>query len=102
MGSFHARPDSEEIALLREAGFVDVWQAVGRGAGVTYDPRVNTNILDNDLSASSEPARVDYIFIRGADIYARSARLVFDRSTYGVFPSDHYGIYAELRVDPAD
>lgn len=101
MGSLHALPDSDEIGLLREAGFADVWQFVGRGAGYTYDPRSNTNIINNELSSSDEPERIDYIFIRGDGIVARSAALIFSRPTYGVFPSDHYGIYAELRVDPA-
>jgi len=102
MGSFHALPDSDEIRMLTEAGFVDVWQAVGRGSGATFDPVSNTNIINFDLSISDQPERIDYIFIRGADITARSARLIFNRPTYGVFTSDHYGIYAELRVDPAD
>ena len=102
MGSFHALPDSDEIALLHAAGFVDVWQAVGRGAGTTYDPAANTNIRTYELSPSDEPERIDYIFIRGDDIAARNTRLIFNRPTYGVYPSDHYGVYAELRIDPAD
>jgi len=102
MGSFHALPDSDEIALLRQAGFVDVWAAVGRGAGYTYDPSANTNIRTYDLSSSDDAERIDYIFIRGEDIAARSARLIFNRPTYGVYPSDHYGLLAELRIDPAD
>ena len=102
MGSLHSLPDSDEIALLREAGFVDVWQAVGRGPGTTYDPDANTNIGTYDLAAGDHGGRIDYIFIRGDDIAARNVRLVFDRPTYGVFPSDHYGLYAELRVDPAE
>ncbi|MBU8913491.1 MAG: hypothetical protein KOO61_05660 [Spirochaetales bacterium] len=102
MGSFHALPGSDEIELLREAGFVDVWQAVGRGAGTTFDPSANTNIRSFELSSSDEPERIDYIFIRGDDIAARNVRLIFNRPTYGVFPSDHYGLYAELRIDPAE
>jgi len=101
MGSFHALPDSDEIALLREAGFIDIWRVVGRGAGTTYDPAANTNIRTFELSSSNEPERIDYIFIRGDDIAARNVRLIFNRPTYGVFPSDHYGVYAELRIDPA-
>ena len=102
MGSFHALPDSEEIQLLTDAGFVDVWQVAGRGSGATWDPAGNANIRTYDLSPSETPERIDYIFIRGEDIVARSVRLVFNRSTYGVFPSNHYGLYAELRVEPAE
>jgi hypothetical protein len=99
--SFHSLPGSDEVELLRSAGFVDVWQAVGRGAGHTDDPGSNSNIQSYELATSDQPERIDYIFIRGEDIVARNARLLFNRPTYGVFPSDHYGIYAELRVDPA-
>jgi len=101
MGSLYALPDSDEIRLLREAGFVDVWSVVGRGAGYTYDATSNANIIEHDLASyPDERVRYDYIFIRGDGIAARSATVVFGTPTYGVHPSDHYGIVAELRVDP--
>jgi endonuclease/exonuclease/phosphatase family metal-dependent hydrolase len=101
MGSFHALPDSEEIRMLRDAGFVDVWQAVGRGSGYTYDSTSNSNIAAYDLAPTGTTReRIDYIFIRGDGIAARSAALVFSRSTYGVHTSDHYGLMAEIRIDP--
>jgi endonuclease/exonuclease/phosphatase family metal-dependent hydrolase len=101
MGSLYSLPDSEEIQILRDAGFVDVWQVVGRGAGYTWDATTNANIIEHDLAAfDGERARYDYIFIRGSGIVARSASIIFSRPTYGVHASGHYGIYAELRVDP--
>ena len=101
MGSLYALPDSEEIAILREAGFVDVWDAVGRGSGYTYDATSNANIIAHDLATyPGEQARYDYIFLRGNGIVARSASVVFSRPTYGVHPSDHFGLVAELRIDP--
>jgi endonuclease/exonuclease/phosphatase family metal-dependent hydrolase len=100
-GSLYALPDSDEIRILREAGFLDVWAAVGRGPGYTYDATTNANIVEHDLAAhSGQRARYDYIFVRGAGIAPRSATVIFDRPTYGVHPSDHYGLYAEIRVDP--
>jgi len=99
MGSFHSLPDSDEIKMLRDAGFVDVWQVVGRGSGETFVPGVNANIPDSVGMGGSQ--RIDYVFIRGDGIAARSARLIFNRATYGVFASDHFGIVAQLRVDPA-
>lgn len=102
MGSFHSLPSSQEIAILTAAGFVDVWQSVGRGVGHTYDAPGNSNITAYDMmsQAPSSRERIDYIFVRGAGIAARSAQIIFSRPTYGVHPSDHYGIYAELRIDP--
>jgi hypothetical protein len=101
MGSFHALPTSAEIEMLREAGFIDVWANVGRGAGYTYDAQTNTNITAHELSIDrSERLRYDYIFIRGNGIYPRRASIIFRQPTFGVHPSDHYGIWAELRIDP--
>ena len=102
MGSFYSLPDSPEIDVLRSGGFVDVWQVAGRGPGYTYDPQTNTNITAYDLAGDvSGRERYDYIFIRGNGIVARSAQIIFSRPTFGVHASDHYGIFAELRVDPA-
>lgn len=101
MGSLFALPDSEEIRVLREAGFVDVWAAVGPSAGYTFDATSNANIIQHDLASHpGERARYDYIFIRGDGIVARSARIILATPTYGVHPSAHYGIYAEIRIDP--
>ena len=44
--------------------------------------------------------RIDYVFVRGPDRKLRgeplASRVVFDRATRGVFPSDHFGVYAEI------
>ncbi len=103
MGSFSAAPDSDEIAMLREAGFVDVFEMVGTGTGFTYDPQTNTNIRAHhpETAAGGERRRIDYIFIRGAGITPRKARVVFHTPTYGVHLSDHYGLHAELWIEPA-
>ena len=100
LGSFYALPDSPEIALLRDAGFVDVWRSVGRSDGFTRDGRTNANLSAHGLAGADERVRYDYIFVRGAGIAPRSARLILDRPTFGVHPSSHYGVLAELRVDP--
>jgi len=101
MGSFYALPDSPEIQMLRDAGFVDVWATVGRGSGYTWDSTSNSNIATYDLSPTGiARERIDYIFVRGNGIAARSAGIVFSRPTYGVHASDHFGLMAEIRIDP--
>lgn len=101
MGSLYSLPSSDEIQILRDAGFVDVWTVVGRGAGYTYDATANANIIQHELAGfDGERARYDYIFIRGNGIVARSASVIFSRPTYGVHASDHFGVLAQLRVDP--
>ncbi len=88
----------------RSVHFADAWLYGGDGsAGTTYDPR-------NDYARKNrEPARrIDYIFVRGPDAELRgeplTARVVFDvseaSSTGPLWPSDHFGVYAEIAVEP--
>jgi endonuclease/exonuclease/phosphatase family metal-dependent hydrolase len=103
-GDFNADPDSDEMRFLRgltalggsSVYFADAWLATGAaGAGITYD-RVNRYAL-----RSREPSRrIDYIYVRGPDRQLRgepvAARVVLDEPTAGVWPSDHYGVVADL------
>ncbi len=52
-------------------------------------------------AALGEPnRRIDYVFVRGPDAKGRgrplAARVVLDQPKGGVFPSDHFGVYAEI------
>lgn len=78
VGDFNATPDSQEIAMLREAGLQDAFMAAGQGQGLTwpsYDPRV----------------RIDYIWL-SPDLAASD--LVIPQST----ASDHLGIAVTVNV----
>jgi endonuclease/exonuclease/phosphatase family metal-dependent hydrolase len=104
LGDFNAPPDSDEIGLLLKAGFVDAFAAAGTGAGTTWDEDRNANIRIQRIAEPGtipeDPAtrRIDYIFVRGAGLSVRSASVVLDRPVDGVFPSDHYGVLAEIEV----
>jgi endonuclease/exonuclease/phosphatase family metal-dependent hydrolase len=99
MGTLNALPESEEIALLKEAGFRDVWDEGGRGAGFTWDPDTNSNIIRfGPADGRTRRRRVDYIFVRGDAIRTSSASVVLDDPTFGIHPSDHYGVMADLTV----
>ena len=105
MGDFNAEPDADEIRFLRGLAsrggrsvyFADCFGLVGEGDGFTY-------ARSNDYAAKlREPnRRIDYIFVRGPDRELRGepllARVVCDRAESGVFPSDHYGVYAEIQA----
>ncbi len=104
-GSFEALPGSEEIQLIKDAGFIDTFAVAGRGPGYTYDEKGNTNITEYYLTEKTdwrEPRqdRLDYIFVRGDTILALNSRTVFTSSTYGVHPSDHYGVLTEISIEP--
>jgi endonuclease/exonuclease/phosphatase family metal-dependent hydrolase len=108
VGDLNAEPDSSEVRFLcgrtsldgRSTYFQDAWCVAGDGGrGVTWDNR-------NPFAALAyEPdRRIDYILVGLADSvrngrgWVESARLVLHEPTDGVFPSDHFGILAEIRV----
>ena len=102
-GDFNAEPLADEIRFFagwcaldgKSAYFADAFRLVGAGAGATFCRR-------NPFAAiAREPdRRIDYIFVRGPDRRGRgeplACRVVLDQPEEGVFPSDHFGVYAEL------
>lgn len=108
MGDFNAEPESDEIRYLRgfnarlgrSVYFADCFAAAGDGTpGYTY-------ARDNPyaLRAHEPNRRLDYVFVRGPDRQLRgeplSARLCFHRPENGVWPTDHYGVLAEIQAAP--
>ena len=107
MGDLNAEPTSEELRFLRGeisldaircVGFADAWQHGGEGSGYTFDGRVNPFAAEHDRP----PRRIDYILIRGPAGDGRgrplAVRRAFDRPSEGIFPSDHFGVVADLSV----
>ena len=103
LGDFNAEPESDEIRFLRGLTalggrgtyWADCFGVRGDGPGYTY-ARANPYAF-----ATREPSRrIDYVFVRGPDRRLRgeplAARVVLDRGVGGVFPSDHFGVYAEI------
>jgi len=99
-GDFNARPEAEEIAWLRERGFVDVCEASDPGA--TNDPD------DRDLESPNDSSRhrIDYLFVGpGRRSWGVRATRLFLARPAEVEPgrylwaSDHNGISADLFLD---
>lgn len=111
-GDFNALPESDEVRLVEGVltepavtglGFVDAWRyAAPHARGITWS-------RDNPHAAvTGEPdSRIDYIFVglprpRGGAVVT-GVRLVGDRPYDGVWPSDHAGVAADLRLgEPPD
>lgn len=104
MGDLNTEPDSDEIRFVRgytadEYGFymADCFGIRGEGPGHTWH-------RDNLYAAREHypDRRIDYIFVRGPDRWHRgeplACRVVLDEPRDGVFASDHYGVYAEIRA----
>jgi endonuclease/exonuclease/phosphatase family metal-dependent hydrolase len=108
VGDFNAEPDSDEIRFLhgltslrgsRRVFFQDAFQLAGDGSpGFTYARR-------NPFAAPlGEPdRRIDYVFVHGRDERRRGepveARVCFDAPFEGTYPSDHFGVVANLRAE---
>jgi endonuclease/exonuclease/phosphatase family metal-dependent hydrolase len=109
VGDFNAEPDSAEIRYVtglqslggRSVAFLDAWRTAGDGGpGITWS---NQNPY---AQIALEPdRRIDYVFagfpLRGSGIgRIERCRVVCDREEQGVWPSDHFGVWAELRSEP--
>ncbi|MEO8900425.1 MAG: endonuclease/exonuclease/phosphatase family protein [Polyangiaceae bacterium] len=111
MGDFNAAPDADEVRYLtglcaldgKSVYFADAWVFAGEGPGYTFD-RVNQY-----AGKAREPSRrIDYIFVRGPDRQFRGeplrVELAFNRAEAGsaepVWPSDHFGLVADLAITP--
>lgn len=113
MGDFNATPDSDEMRFLRGlhslAGrrtyYQDAFVAHSdreRDAGLTWSRR---NPYTQRLRFLQNDRRLDYIFVgapaRNGCGIVHSCRVVLDEGDAdGVFPSDHFGVLAELQLLP--
>jgi endonuclease/exonuclease/phosphatase family metal-dependent hydrolase len=112
MGDFNARPEADEIRFLRglvtlgsrRTYFQDAWERMHPGdPGLTW-PRANPYTAK--LAFLEPDRRLDYIFVtpmrgdgRGT---IHSCAMVFDKpSADSVFASDHFGLLAEIQVEPS-
>ena len=104
-GDFNADPGAEEIRMLTgltsvpvpKLVFIDAWRAGGTDEGSTWDNR------NAHAAQDFEPnRRIDYVLVgypREAGIgQVVEARLVGDQPVDGVWPSDHFGVVADIRI----
>jgi endonuclease/exonuclease/phosphatase family metal-dependent hydrolase len=108
-GDFDDTPDSASVRFWTgrqsmrrtSVAYRDAWAAVHPGeAGHTFTPA-------NPLVRAGEMAlelgrRIDYVMVRcgvhGPTLEVTDCRLAFDTATDGVWPSDHFGVVADLAV----
>jgi endonuclease/exonuclease/phosphatase family metal-dependent hydrolase len=107
-GDFNAEPDAAEIRYVtglqslggRSVAFLDAWRMAGDGGpGFTWSNR------NPHARRELEPdRRIDYVFVglprRDGLGQIQGCRVVCDDERDGVWPSDHFGVYVELRTEP--
>ena len=97
VGDFNADPREPAYECMLDAGFRSAYaEANGAEPGVTWPSGLQAEAMDTD----GDPECLDYIWLRGA-VTAETARLAFDRPAPGdptLYPSDHLGIAATVRI----
>ena len=103
MGDFNTGETAPALGAFRDHGFVDLFRVANPDApGLTVWQRI-------EAPSPTVFRRVDYVFVKagdGREATAVSARLVLNtpgtRDDGGaLWPSDHYGVYAEVALRPA-
>jgi endonuclease/exonuclease/phosphatase family metal-dependent hydrolase len=97
VGDFNAEPDEPAPVRIRADGFRSAYaEAHGDDPAVTWPSGLVAEAMDTD----GEPGCLDYLWIRG-QVEVASATLCFDRPAVGdptLYPSDHLGVAARLRI----
>ncbi|HEY2916941.1 MAG TPA: endonuclease/exonuclease/phosphatase family protein [Candidatus Limnocylindrales bacterium] len=98
VGDFNAEPSEPAYARMRDAGFRSAHaEANGSEPAVTWPSGIQAPGMDTD----GEPGCLDYIWVRGP-ISVEACRVAFDRPAVGdstLYPSDHIGLVARLRLE---
>lgn len=97
VGDFNAEPVEAAYRLMAEAGFRSAHlEANGAEPAVTWPSGIVAPGADDD----GQPGCLDYIWLRGP-VRGASARLAFDRPAADdptLYPSDHFGLVARVRI----
>lgn len=97
VGDFNAEPSEPAYGRMTGAGFLSAFlEANGAEPAVTWPSGIQAPGMDTD----GDPGCLDYIWIRGP-VRVESCRVVFDRPAVDdptLYPSDHFGLVARLRV----
>lgn len=110
-GDFNAMPDTPEIAVLLENGFIDTLEEFNPGrSGFTWNYSENPlhqqfySEYDPDLYLRLNyvrlkvPHRLDYVFYRSGAGRAISSEIVMKKAIGGVVASDHFGVLADFEI----
>ena len=100
VGDFNADPLEPAYARMGAAGFRSaLLEGNGAEPSVTWPSGLQAPGMDTD----GDPDCLDYIWLRGA-AQVEEARVVFDRAAVDdptLYPSDHFGLAARIRVGGA-
>ncbi len=95
VGDFNARPETETVAYARQY-FQSAFASIH---GLEPEKTFPTPLINKDY----KPRAIDYIFYRNRHLQVNHAKLVGNQPhplDTSLYPSDHFGIYAEFDLVP--
>jgi endonuclease/exonuclease/phosphatase family metal-dependent hydrolase len=114
-GDFNAEPDSAGLRYLtgrqslagRSVYYHDAWAVAGDGPGWTWttDNPNARDVIDQIVRQPNHRRRIDYILIGSwaahprSHCHVRAANLCFDQPVDDIWPSDHFGVVADVDID---
>ncbi len=87
MGDLNEAPDAPGVAATIAAGYTDLWATLQDAPTRTYP-------------AGAPEAQIDHILLDGAWAHGVRIERFLDRARDGVYPSDHYALWARIEVRP--
>jgi endonuclease/exonuclease/phosphatase family metal-dependent hydrolase len=117
MGDFNATVDMPEMQYFLQQGFQDTFVQYKVADGYTWNPLKNCNIqkyytIDTNKKFESlythvskihelEPKRIDYVIVNTSISPDKiiNSKVCCDTIYNGIHVSDHFGVYAEIRID---
>ena len=100
-GDFNAQPKHPPIEQIRQRGFMDLFSTLHPiHPGITWD---NRNPFIQSHSVRFPDRRIDYLFLHqkaSSSFVPTDCEVVLrEPSKDGIYPSDHYGVLATLRIE---
>jgi endonuclease/exonuclease/phosphatase family metal-dependent hydrolase len=113
-GDFNATPAAASIRYLtglqsiggRSVYYHDAWAVAGDGPGHTWsagNPNAGLEV-EKIVRQPNHRRRIDYIFVGSWDAHPKAycrveaVSLAFHRPINGIWPSDHFGVLADLEI----
>jgi endonuclease/exonuclease/phosphatase family metal-dependent hydrolase len=117
-GDFNASPDAACIRYVsglqsiggRSVKYHDAWAVASEGPGYTWtadNPNAQLEI-DHIVRQPNHRRRIDYVFVGSWDAHPNAhcrivgASLAFNQPIEGIWPSDHFGVVADLEIGNVD
>jgi endonuclease/exonuclease/phosphatase family metal-dependent hydrolase len=113
-GDFNAGPDSASVRYLtglqslesRSVRYHDAWAVAGHEPGHTWtvDNDTGRTAIEQIVGQPEHRRRMDYVFVGSWDAHPQAhcriqdTQLAFDKPVDGVWPSDHFGVLADVEI----